>query len=420
MAISLDFIRGRIDGLRKQCDETGNENDFSLAHFGSAFDVPTAHWNKLVQESKNYLLSAPYLAALEQHPYKGMCFHYIMAYRQEEPVAILYYQETDVHIANVDKNVDTEKIGDTQSFFSKAKGVFAASLESIKARLLIQGNLLQSGEHGAFFTASLSLEQQAILVDTAWRKIVDTNRSGKKIRCVLIKDIPTELDAQIKQIDSDFASFTVQPNMVSQIKPKWKSFDDVLAEYSSKYRVRAKKAYKQADHLELRELNAIDIQELNNDIMRLFKNVEAGADFHMVSIHPRYFVDLKAALEDRFIIKGYFDGEELIGFYSYIRGIEHNYASFVGLNYDHNKDCALYQNILYCLLNDSIKDGAKSIDLARTAMEIKSTVGADPQEYKLMVKHLNVLTNSIVKRFIQNIRPKEWTQRRPFKDKSKQ
>jgi hypothetical protein len=282
--------------------------------------------------------------------------------------------------------------------------------------LLIQGNLLQSGEHGAFFTASLSLEQQAIIVDTAWRKVVDSNRSGKKIRCVLIKDIKKNLDEQIKVLDSDFASFTVQPNMVSAIRPEWKSFDDAMNDYSSKYRVRAKKACTQGEHLTLRELNATDIQERNDAIMKLFKNVEAGADFHMVSIHPRYFVDLKAALEDRFIIKGYFDGDELIGFYSYIKGMEHNYASFVGLNYDYNRDCALYQNILYCLLNDSIKDGAKSIDLARTAMEIKSTVGAEPQEYQLMVKHLNGITNSILKRFIQNIRPKEWTQRRPFKD----
>jgi hypothetical protein len=68
------------------------------------------------------------------------------------------------------------------------------------------------------------------------------------------------------------------------------------------------------------------------------------------------------------------------------------------------------------LLDDSIKDGAQSIDLARTAMEIKSTIGAEPQNYQLMVKHLNPITNSIVKRFIQNLRPKEWTQRKPFKE----
>lgn len=415
MAIS-NFIKQRIGGLRKQCEQVEGESTFSLAHFTSAFDVPTAHWNKMVHESGNFMLSAPYLAALEQHPYRGMCFHYVVAYRAEDPVAILYYQETDVHISNLDKNVDTDKVGDTQSFFSKAKGVISASLESVKARLLIQGNLLQSGEHGAYFTESLPQENRAEIVNNAWRKIVDANKSGKKIRCVLVKDIDDELRKQIQVLDNDFASFEVQPNMVSQIREDWTDILSVLSDFSSKYRVRAKSAIKKSSALELKEFELEDIQLHNEKIMELFKNVEAGADFHMVSIHPRYFIDLKAALEDRFIIKGYFKGDELVGFYSYMRGGDKNYASFVGLNYDHNRDCALYQNILYRLLDDAIVDGAKSLDLARTAMEIKSTMGAEPHNYQLMVKHLNSFTNSILKRFIQNIRPKEWTQRRPFKD----
>jgi hypothetical protein len=415
LAIS-NFIKQRIGGLRKQCEQVEGESTFSLAHFTSAFDVPTAHWNKMVHESGNFMLSAPYLAALEQHPYRGMCFHYVVAYRAEDPVAILYYQETDVHISNLDKNVDTDKVGDTQSFFSKAKGVISASLESVKARLLIQGNLLQSGEHGAYFTESLPQENRAEIVNTAWRKIVDANKSGKKIRCVLVKDIDDELRKQIQVLDNDFASFEVQPNMVSQIREDWTDILSVLSDFSSKYRVRAKSAIKKSSALELKEFELEDIQLHNEKIMELFKNVEAGADFHMVSIHPRYFIDLKAALEDRFIIKGYFKGDELVGFYSYMRGGDKNYASFVGLNYDHNRDCALYQNILYRLLDDAIVDGAKSLDLARTAMEIKSTMGAEPHNYQLMVKHLNSFTNSILKRFIQNIRPKEWTQRRPFKD----
>lgn len=415
MAISLDFIREKIGALRKQCDSGASDNAFTLAHFSSVFDVPTSHWNQLVHASENYLLSAPYLASLEQHPYKGMCFHYVVGYKANEPVAILYYQETDVHIANVDKNVDTSKVGDTKSFFTKAKGIISSSLESIKARLLIQGNLLQSGQHGAYFSDALTVQEQALIVDTAWRKIVNSNRSGKKIRCVLVKDISKELDTELKKLDSDFSSFTVQPNMVSEIRKPWKSFNDVLNDFSSKYRVRAKAAIKKAQPLTLRAFSAAQVQQYNDDIMRLFKNVEAGADFHMVSIHPRYFVDLKAALEDRFVIKGFFDDEKLIGFYSYIKGFNSNYASFIGLNYDYNIKCALYQNILYHLLEDAITDGAKNIDLARTAMEIKSTMGAEPQDYQLSIKHLNSFTNSIVKRFVQNIRPKEWKQRRPFK-----
>ncbi|MGB1318400.1 MAG: hypothetical protein ACPG5W_09345, partial [Flavobacteriales bacterium] len=318
-----------------------------------------------------------------------------------------------------DKNVDTEKVGNTKSFFSKAKGIIASSLESVKVRLLIQGNLLQSGPHGAYFNASLNTVEQAQILNAGWNKVVDTNLSGTKIKAILIKDISQELEAEVQKQDADFAPFAVQPNMVSTIREEWIDIFSVLADFSSKYRTRAKSAIKKQDHLARKELNADLIQQHNDTIMQLFKNVEAGADFHMVSIDPNYFIDLKTALKDRFVIKGYFDDEKLIGFYSYLKGDGQNYASFVRLNYDYNKDCALYQNMLYCLLHDSIKDGAKSIDLARTAMEIKSTMGAEPEQYQLLAKHVNSITNSIVKRFLQNLRPKEWTQRRPFKDTPK-
>ncbi|MFC2176281.1 hypothetical protein ACFLR1_04870 [Bacteroidota bacterium] len=415
MAISLDTVRKRIAKLRNRCEDSEAENGISLAHFTSAFDVPALHWNKLFHESNNFLLSAPYLAALEQHPYGNMCFHYVVAYEKNNPIAILYYQETDVHITNIDKNVDTEKVGDTRSIFDKVKGVVSASLESVKIRLLINGNLLQSGRHGSFFSASVPLAQQAQIVDAAWNKVVESNRSGKKIRAILVKDISPELETELVKVDAELIRFAVQPNMISTIRPEWKAFDDVLNDFSSKYRVRAKAACKKSEHLKVKELDDAEIKLHNDTIIQLFKNVERGADFHMVSINPRYFMDLKAALEDRFIVVGYFDDDNLVGFYSYIKGVNENYASFVGINYDYNADCALYQNMLYHLLDNAIKDGAVRIDLARTAMEIKSTLGAEPETHMLLTKHLNGFTNSILRRFIENLRPKEWVQRKPFK-----
>ena len=419
MSLSLKNIKKKISGSQKEELSSIAGEEMSLAHFTKATDVAQEHWQVLVEQSENYLLSTEYLSALELHPYKGMCFHYMLVFRGGIPIAILYYQESDVHITNVDKNVDTEKVGNTSSFFSKAKGIIASSLESIKVRLLIQGNLLQSGPHGAYFDSSLNLQEQAMIVNAAWNKVVDSNLSGTKIKAILIKDISPELEVEVQKHDPDFAPFGVQPNMVSTIREGWTDIHSVLADFSSKYRVRAKSAIKKQDHLTRKELDIEMVQKHNEVIMELFKNVEAGADFHMVSIDPNYFIDLKTELKDSFVIKGYFDEEKLIGFYSYLKGDGHNYASFVGLNYDYNRDCALYQNILYCLLHDSIKDGAKSIDLARTAMEIKSTMGAEPEQYQLLAKHVNSITNSIVKRFLKNIIQKEWTQRRPFKDTPK-
>lgn len=388
-----------------------------MAHFTSVFDVPTAHWSPMVQKSGNMLLSAPYLAALEQHPYQGMCFHYVIAYRDTEPVALLYFQETDVHIANVDRNVDTEKVGD-RSILSRAKGLVMKGLESVRLRLLVHGNLLQSGDHAAFFHASLGSEARARLVNRACNFVIEADRSGKKIRGLLVKDITPDMQDELQKVDAELTPFEVQPNMEVQIRPHWQSFDDVLNDYSSKYRVRANAATKKAAHLEVRMMDEADILRHNDRIMQLFKNVESQSDFHMVSIHPSYFLDMKAALDSHFVMRGYFLGDELIGFCSYVSGMGHNYAGFVGIDYAYNRDCCLYQNMLYRLLGDAIKDGATSVDLARTAMEIKSTIGAEPVGYRLMVKHLNGVTNSVVRQFIRNIRSKEWEQRRPFKEQA--
>jgi hypothetical protein len=415
--LSLSLIRQRISGLRNRCEGGGDEDGISLAHFTSVFDVPTTHWSQLVHESGNMLLSAPYLAALELHPYKGMCFHYVIAYRDTAPVALLYFQETDVHISNVDRNVDTEKVGD-QSILSRDKGLVMKGLESVKLRLLVHGNLLQSGDHGGYFSAAMSLEERVQVMDRAYRAVITADRSGKKIRGLLVKDITPEVEAELQRIDTELTSFEVQPNMEVRIRPHWKSFQNALDDYSSKYRVRANAAIKKAAHLEERLLSEEDILHHNDRIMELFKHVESQSDFHMVSIHPRYFIDMKAALPDRFVMRGYFLDGQLIGFYSYLRGMGHNYAGFVGIDYAHNRDFALYQNMLYRLLEDAILDGATLVDLARTAMEIKSTIGAEPVSYRLMVKHLNGMTNTVVRQFIRNIRSKEWEQRKPFKEQA--
>ena len=413
--MSLSLIRKRISDLRTRCDGGQGPDGISFAHFTSIFDVPTAHWSALVQQSGNMLLSAPYFAALEQHPYRGMGFHYVLAYRETNPVALLYFQETDIHIANVDQNVDTSKVGDT-SVFSMAKELVMKGMEGVKLRLLVHGNLLQSGDHAAYFNSSFDLAAKARIIDACSKLVIASDRSGKKIRGLLVKDISPEVETEMQLIDADLTAFEVQPNMEVRIRSHWTSFEDVMEDYSSKYRVRAKAAIKKAEHLELREFNEVDIQQHNDRIMELFKNVESQSDFHMVSIHPRYFLDMKAALDNMFMVYGYFLEGRLIGFYSYIRGMGNSYASFVGIDYEYNRECALYQNMLYRILNHAIQDGSTIVDLARTAMEIKSTIGAEPVSYRLMVKHLNVLTNSIVKRFIVNIKVKEWEQRRPFKD----
>ena len=413
---SIDLIRKRISAIRKRCEDSDSLDGINIAHFSSVFEVPTQHWNSIISATGNILMSATYMAGMEQHPYKGMCFHYLIAYNDQGPIGVLYFQESDIEITDVDEKVNTDEVKvDSKSLFSKTKGVIMKNLDFLKARMLVCGNLYMSGKPAFQFLPEIDIKTQAQVIKLAMDRVVEANRSGKKIRVILVKDISPEMETEMAELDSDLTRFEVQPNMVVNILPEWKTLDDVFAEYSSKYRVRAKKARKMLGEIEVREMTESEIEKHGARIMELFKEVEDKADFSMVSIHPRYFLDLKIAMEDQFCFYGFFDGENLVSFYSLFRAQQENLASFVGMDYAYNRAHSLYQNMLYHYIDGAVSDGVERLDLARTAMEIKSTVGAEPEMHTLMVKSTSSITNSILRPFIKNIKQVDWVQRRPFK-----
>jgi len=413
---SIELIRQRITGIRKRCQEPENLDGINLAHFSSVFEVPTQHWSSIISATGNILMSAPYMAGMEQHPYKGMCFHYLIAYKETKPIGVMYFQESDIEITDIDDKVNTNEVKvDSSSLLSKTKGVIMKNLDFLKVRMLVCGNLYMSGKPAFQFLPEVDLKTQSEVIQLAINRVIGADRSGKKIRTVLIKDITPEMETELALLDPELIHFEVQPNMVVNIKPNWKALPDVFADYASKYRVRAKKAMKMLGDIQIREMEVEEIEQHGSRIMEIFKEVEAKADFSMVSIHPRYFLDLKIALEDRFKFYGFFDGDKLVSFYSLFRAKKENLASFVGMDYTYNKKHCLYQNMLYHYIDGAVADGVDRLDLARTAMEIKSTVGAEPEMHMLMIKHTNSITNSILKPFIKNIKQVEWVQRRPFK-----
>ena len=76
----------------------------------------------------------------------------------------------------------------------------------------------------------------------------------------------------------------------------------------------------------------------------------------------------------------------------------------------------LYQNILIEFIKDAISINAKKIYYGRTAMEIKSNLGAEPDELIIYLKLNNAITNKLIGPFVPQKPLKNWTQRRPFKE----
>jgi len=74
-------------------------------------------------------------------------------------------------------------------------------------------------------------------------------------------------------------------------------------------------------------------------------------------------------------------------------------------------------NILMDLVKDGINQRAKSVYYFRTALEIKSSVGAEPHDMTCYFKHTRPLLNKLVPYLFNSFVPQQsWKQRHPFKD----
>ena len=134
-------------------------------------------------------------------------------------------------------------------------------------------------------------------------------------------------------------------------------------------------------------------------------------------MQPFYFSDVKKIFGDTFTINGFFYEGKLIGFGSSFAMANGTLdAHYIGFDYDLNKQFDLYQNILYCAINEGIKHKCKYVNLGRTASEIKTTVGAKPENLICYIKPQNTISKLIQKPFISFLQPSDWIPRNPFKE----
>ena len=67
-----------------------------------------------------------------------------------------------------------------------------------------------------------------------------------------------------------------------------------------------------------------------------------------------------------------------------------------GLDYHYNKEYALYQNILYTFIKEAIITRVNTLSFGRTALEMKSTVGAKPIDHVAYIRLNNRLLNKLI------------------------
>jgi hypothetical protein len=189
-----------------------------------------------------------------------------------------------------------------------------------------------------------------------------------------------------------------------------------MSDLKSKYKVRTRRTLKKLDGVYRRYLDLDDLEKHKDTMHKLYKSIANQASFNLFILDPLYFYGLKKHLKDKIKIVGYFLEEKMVGFYTIVYNYDTLDAHFLGYDSDHNREYHLYHNMLYDLLFEAIDKKKKHLDLSRTAMEIKSSIGAEPSKMFLYLKVTNPIANKFTARFLKFLTPNiDWEERNPFK-----
>jgi hypothetical protein len=217
-----------------------------------------------------------------------------------------------------------------------------------------------------------------------------------------------------------FRTFQVDHNMVMPVLPEWLSFDDYLMAMNTKFRTKAKAALTKSSTLEIIDADFDDLDQHMAVLTRLYENVHSRADFRLGKLNMKTLLSLVKELPNQFRVRLYKLDGEVVGFLTAMSCGDVLEAHVIGLNYDFNKDYALYQRMLYDYVALAIQLRSTRIVFGRTAAEIKSTVGAFPVDLTCCFLHRRLVSNALLNLILNYVKPSDYPQRDPWKAETRE
>ena len=227
------------------------KNTNTALFYTSVAAIPSQTWEALDCTSNIYF-NPKFLTSLEKN-HSEITFSYIVLIdNHKQPIAFASIKIIDFYLEGIKNDLEfLKKIGRKLHIIPNKKPL----------KLLICGNTFVSGEHGVFIKKNQ--DKKAIVKELAKsiNHFVNSNRILKKqIDAFLLKDFAEEslfITDELK--DYKYHAFSVAPNMKLQLEENWYNFDDYLASMKTKFRVKARKAFKQSVAIRIEEVTLKNI-----------------------------------------------------------------------------------------------------------------------------------------------------------------
>lgn len=379
--------------------------NISFKIYKSVSELPE-NWDEVSHH--NHFLQKPYLQVLEKSAPTNMECFFIGIFESNKLIGTSLAQYLDLN--------KLESFGERDNCFKTKIRNFV--FKNFASHVLFLGNNMITGQNGYTFNKEIEFECISdVMIQCSEAIIAYFKKKGIKIHIVSYKDFYTECSSELKKFDfNKMYEFTAQPNMVFNLDESWKTKEDYIASLKKKYRDQYKRAHKKFNGIEVKELSTEEVITLEDRIYELYHHVALNAPFNTFFLDEHHFSTFKKQCGNRFRICGYFLNNELVGFHTILLNGDVLETYFLGYDENIQKENMLYLNMLYNMTEFGIENGFKKIIFGRTALEIKSSIGAKPVKMSGFIYHTNKLINKYIDKIFNNLEPEvSWQQRHPFK-----
>lgn len=364
------------------------------------------NWNAVA--SANHFLQLPYLKVLElSAPTNMQCF-YIGIYENFELIGVSLAQYLDLN--------KLESFGERDNCVKTHIRNFI--FRNFASHTLFLGNNMITGQNSFTFNKEISFEKVShILMQCSQELIMYFKQKGINIHLVSFKDFYQDCTTEFKKhAFVNVYEFNTQPNMIFELPSTWLSVEDYYNSFSKKYRDQYKRSHKKFEGILVKELDVDEVVLHEKRINELYHHVAKNAPFNTFFLAENHFSTFKKECGNGFKIFGYFLEDKLIGFHSVLLNDTVLETYFLGYDDHVQKEKMLYLNMLYNMTEFGILHQFKKIIFGRTALEIKSSIGATPVMMSGFIYHRNKLVNKFLGKIFKKLEPETvWQQRHPFK-----
>jgi predicted N-acyltransferase len=391
----------KVKELRSHHRERHRPTGFGFALAESIDYLDAARWDSLTAQASVFL-SRPYLRVLETAGPENVQQRYAMIFRGREAVAALAAQSVTVSAASVPK--------------AAPRKVVAAPLEQLEERLLVCGNLLSWGFHGLAFAPGVDRCELWPAVAEAIYKIRRADRLLGSTDLVMIKDVPDEHAPEAETLKRfSYRQLETEPNMVLELSPAWRSYEDYLASLTSNYRKAARKIVKDVEAADCSVEPLAEIERHGEALHSLYLQVHHRQKLRLVTLSPRFIPSLAAAFGDALRCTVVRRDSQLLGFVTTLRDGDTAVGYYIGFDGAANGEAPIYFRLLQAVIDDAIQLGCRRVSLGRTALEPKARLGARPVPLRIWMRHRIPALNLVVRGLLQTVSHDEAPDRNPFK-----